>query len=146
MSKRTAGAVGLAVLIGALSLAACGGNDEEKNPPSNDGAQPSAVTLEADDFYFKPTSLSVESGQTLTVKVENEGKAEHTFTVDTLGVDVEIPAGEDKEVDITAPKSGSFDFYCRYHRSRGMTGTITVGEGSAAAPTKDGSASGYYGY
>src|ERR671919_684476 len=51
------------------------------------------VEMELDDFYFEPTVLSGQAGQTLTVKMFNEGDQAHTFTIGSIGVDVEVPPG-----------------------------------------------------
>ena len=133
--------------LAALVFAACGGDDEEATETSGDGAESGPVVLEADDFYFEPTALTADPGQTLSVKVANEGAAEHTFTIDGLGIDEVIAAGEDRVVEISSSEAGEFEFYCRYHSNQ-MSGTITIGEGGATS-TKDssgGGGGGGYGY
>jgi plastocyanin len=83
--------------------------------------------LELDDFYFEPTVLEGEAGQTLTVELENEGDATHTFTVDELGVDEEVQPGDRGEAEVTFPDSGALLFYCRFHQGGGMRGALSVG-------------------
>ncbi len=39
----------------------------------------------------------------------------------------DVEPGEEGEVTVTVPKSGTLTFYCKYHRDRGMTGTLTPG-------------------
>jgi plastocyanin len=85
------------------------------------------ISLEQDDFYFEPTVLEGEGGQTLTVELENEGDATHTFTVDELGVDEEVQAGDEGEAEVTFPDSGALLFYCRFHQGGGMRGALSVG-------------------
>jgi len=149
--RRLTAGLGALALATALIAAACG-DDEEYTSSSASSASsasstgaPGSVTLKAGDFFFQPTSLTAAPGQTLTVRVKNEGATAHTFTIDDLGVDTVIPAGEEKEVEVNAAGHDSLSFYCRFHPSR-MTGTITAGEGSAPAPTGDSSRGGYYGY
>jgi plastocyanin len=90
-----------------------------------EGANPS-VSMEADDFYFGPTFIQAEPGATITIEIENEGDATHTFTVDDQNIDEEIDAGDSTEVEVTAPDSGTLEFYCRFHRNRGMQGAIFI--------------------
>jgi plastocyanin len=95
---------------------------------SEDVAGQSDVEVEVDDFYFGPTVLEGEPGQTLTVTLFNEGDASHTFTIDELNVDEELqPGDEDVTADVTFPDSGALVFYCRFHESGGMLGGLSVG-------------------
>jgi plastocyanin len=89
--------------------------------------------LEMDDFYFEPNVLEGEAGQTLTVELENEGDATHTFTVDELGVDEEVQPRDKGEADVTFPDSGALLFYCRFHQGGGMRGGLSVGGDLSAA-------------
>jgi plastocyanin len=83
--------------------------------------------VEADDFYFGPTVLEGDAGQTLSVALHNEGEASHTFTIDEAGIDEEIQPGAETTVDVTFPQSGALVFYCRFHRGGGMLGALSVG-------------------
>lgn len=47
-------------------------------------AEGDAVTIIADDTSFEPTALKLTSGETITVKVTNEGRAVHDFAIDEL--------------------------------------------------------------
>ena len=134
-------------LVLALAAAACGGDD---NPPSagggdttppptstgsplnNEGTTDATgmtkLTLEVDDFYFKPTFIKVTSGQALNIELENEGSADHTFTITALSIDEALTAGGKKEIDLTLP-SGATDvaFFCRFHSANGMRGAFFFG-------------------
>ena len=131
--------------LAALAFAACGGDEEEAGDSAASSAGSGDTTVEVGDFFFEPAALSADSEKALTLKVTNNGAAEHTFTIDDLGIDEEIAAGEEKEISLESSAAGQFEFYCRYHSSK-MTGTITIGEGSAAAPTKDGDSGSGSGY
>jgi plastocyanin len=85
-----------------------------------------AVEFELDDFYFEPTVLRGEAGQSLTLEAFNEGDEAHTFTSDDLGVDQELGPGEEASIDITFPDSGQVVFICRFHDAQGMRGAIEV--------------------
>ncbi|MEA2704418.1 MAG: hypothetical protein QOD63_2363 [Actinomycetota bacterium] len=96
-------------------------NDHGTATASND------MEVELDDFYFGPTFIKATAGQQFTVKLASEGKANHTFTIDSLGIDQQFAPDESKSVSITAPASGTLEFYCRFHKGRGMQGAIFVG-------------------
>jgi len=91
-----------------------------------EGTAPS-LSIEADDYFFGPTFVQAEAGATITIEIANEGDATHTFTIDDLNIDETIDAGSSVEVEVTAPDSGSLNFYCRFHRARGMQGAVFVG-------------------
>ena len=114
--------------------AACGGDEgtiQIGGQSANDHGDEevsgeTAVEFELDDFYFEPTVLRGEAGQSLTLEAFNEGDEAHTFTSDELGVDQELGPGEEASIDITFPDSGQVVFICRFHESQGMRGAVEV--------------------
>lgn len=97
----------------------------ESGPASTVAAGP--TTIETYDFRFDPTSLTIKAGQTVHLSVHNEGQAEHNFSLKEAKVNVDVPAGTDKDLTFTAPATaGTYTFFCEYHQSRGMKGTIQV--------------------
>ncbi|MDQ3940006.1 MAG: cupredoxin domain-containing protein [Actinomycetota bacterium] len=119
-------ALGAALLL----VAAAGGCGEEAGddePGGTDVAQ--SVELEAYDYYFEPTALSVELGADVTIEFANNGGVTHSFTAPDLDVEVEAQNGSDATVEFTVPNQpGSFDFFCRFHPDS-MNGTISIGGG-----------------
>ncbi len=135
-------------LLGGVALAA-------KNPPvqlqgkvTNKGektVKKGTISIEADDFYFKPTFEKAKLGSTVSVKLENEGKTQHTFTIPSLGIDQVLDPGKKATVNVTLPTDGALGFYCRFHgpdaTNQGMQGaffskkgeTVTTGGGAAPA-------------
>ena len=118
-----------------LTLAAACGGDEgtiqiggqnANDHGDEDVSGESSLEFELDDFYFEPTVLRGEAGQSLTLEAFNEGDEAHTFTSDELGVDQELGPGEEASIDITFPDSGQVVFICRFHESQGMRGAIEV--------------------
>lgn len=88
----------------------------------------SELELELDDFYFEPTILQGEAGQTVTFSLFNEGDAPHTFTIEDQDIDEVLdPGQEDVTVEVTFPDSGEVLFICRFHEAQGMVGGLTVG-------------------
>lgn len=86
----------------------------------------SETSLELDDFYFEPTVLIGEPGQTLSIELENEGTAPHTFTIESADIDEELQPGDKVETDVTFPDSGALTFICRFHAGGGMQGALSV--------------------
>jgi plastocyanin len=110
-------------------------DQEATSHGSEDVSGMASIQVELDDFYFEPTVLEGEAGQSLTVTMFNEGDAPHTFTIDALDVDQELqPGDEDVTAEVTFPDSGALVFYCRFHVGGGMLGGLSVGGDLNAAP------------
>jgi uncharacterized cupredoxin-like copper-binding protein len=84
------------------------------------------LTLEAVDIAFKPTELTVKADTPTTLTITNTGAAEHDFSIDELGIAVNLPAGATETVEINAP-AGTYQYYCNIpgHKEAGMVGTLT---------------------
>jgi len=138
-------ALALAAVVLAAGAAGCGSDNNGGSSSSGSSSAKSggSTELELDDNYFKPTTISGKAGSTLKLELKNEGSAEHTFTIDSQKVDKELEGGKTAEVTVKFPASGSVQFYCRYHKSSGMVGKLTVGS-AAAAPTQSNSKSSSY--
>lgn len=103
------------------------------------------VSIEADDFYFKSTFLKAKPGSTVTVSLKNDGKTQHTFTIDALGIDRALVPEQSATVTVTLPATGATNFYCRFHgpegSNQGMQGALfskkgeSVNTGSGATPS-----------
>lgn len=81
-----------------------------------------AVT--ADHIKFTSATLEAHSGQTVTLQLVNHDSTPHTFTIDALHVNVQMPPGQTVLALFVPAKAGTYTFYCSLHPS--MTGTITV--------------------
>jgi plastocyanin len=126
--------VRLVAVVSALVLlgSACGSDDSNGGGGGGDGGGGATVEVTAQDFSFDPTTVELEPGAETTVTLVNEGEQEHSFTSEELDIDVEAEGGEEAETTVTAPDSGSFDFFCRYHADQ-MKGTISVGGEASGA-------------
>jgi plastocyanin len=107
---------------GQKTIAGVNANDHGTKAVEDNGK----TEVELDDYYFKPTVLEGKAGEKVTLELKNEGQTEHTFTIDSQGVNKELGPGEEAEVDVTIPKSGLVSFYCRFHKSEGMAGALAV--------------------
>src|SRR5262245_65889460 len=87
---------------GTITVARMSANDHGTKDVSGE----SELDLELDDFYFEPTLLTGTAGQTVTIELENEGDAEHNFSLPDQAVDQDVESGEKAEVEVTFPDSG----------------------------------------
>ena len=132
-------------VVAVLALAACGGGENTGTtaapasppapsapapaPAAGGGGTPVAVELldpaGSGVNAFKPAEFAFSTGQkvTFTFTAETEG---HSFTVDDLGIDEDIDAGQTRTFTFTFDKAGTFDLICIPHETLGMVGKITV--------------------
>jgi plastocyanin len=96
--------------------------DHSMGSGDSEGENEDGPTVQADNFAFNPTTVSVESGEDLYLKNGNTTTL-HTFTVEGTDIDVELAplASDEVKVDLDP---GTYDFHCRIHAQ--MTGTLTV--------------------
>ena len=107
-----------ALLLGAV---ACG-QEEDADPAVSQN-----LTVEAFDYYFEPTALSVDVGAEVTVELTNAGSVAHSWTATDLDVETEADSGQESSVTFVAPNEpGSYDFFCKFHPDD-MQGTISIG-------------------
>jgi plastocyanin len=84
----------------------------------------SAVTVTQANYLFSPSTPTVASGESITVK-NTTPSTPHTFTVTGEDIDVTLDPASSQEVAIDLPP-GTYPFICRFHEASGMTGTLTV--------------------
>ncbi len=90
-----------------------------------------SVTIEGAEFTWTPSTVTVQPGQRVRLRIVNKGGVAHNFASDPAGIPEtsEIPAGGERTVEWTAPsRGGSLEFWCSVpgHREAGMVGTIMV--------------------
>jgi plastocyanin len=86
----------------------------------------SSFTVTQNNFFFSPSTIDGSAGQKITFTVKNAGTLPHTFTIDSMNVDVTVEPGTETTVDVTFPASGTVQFYCKFHKAMGMVGTLQV--------------------
>ena len=96
-------------------------------------ASPSAqrtytVRVDARDFAFKLSRLSVPAGSTVRFVVTNRGDTIHDFVVTKKKRTRLLGPGKSQTITIAFPKKGSFSFLCSVpgHAKLGMKGTFGV--------------------
>ena len=107
----------LAVLL--LSQGCSKSSNPTSSPPPPFGNSVSIV-----DFAFNPTSITVDSGVTVTWK--NNGTVQHTVTSDTTSALVfnSGPINPGGAFMLTPTRKGTFNYHCAIHTQ--MTASVTV--------------------
>lgn len=80
-----------------------------------------------DNLTWSQTEITVSPGD--VIPAINVGVLEHDFVVDELGIDVDLPNGEEVEIEIPADATpGTYEFYCSVpgHAAAGMVGTLVI--------------------
>jgi plastocyanin len=104
------------------------------NHGQKDVAGQSAVSVQANSYYFSPSVLKGSAGQKVTLTIANGGSTQHNFTVDAQHINKDIDSNASVTVSVTFPASGILSFFCEYHHSQGMAGGLLVsGDPSGAA-------------
>ncbi|MGB4966493.1 MAG: cupredoxin domain-containing protein [Microgenomates group bacterium] len=101
---------------------------KETSDSANEDATMQTVTIEAGAFYYKPNVINAKVGDKIKVVMTSKDMM-HDFMIDELGVKLPITkSGETNEVEFTATKAGTFEFYCSVgqHRKNGQVGTLIV--------------------
>lgn len=91
-------------------------------------ASEQVVTIEAGSFYYKPNVINAKVGDKIKVVMTSKDMM-HDFKIDELNVMLPVTkSGETNEVEFTASKAGTFEFYCSVgqHRKNGQVGTLVV--------------------
>jgi len=83
-----------------------------------------ALTVTQNNFVFDPSKVTVKHGSTISVQNQN-GTTPHTFTIKNSSIDVVNDHGQTSQVKIDLPP-GTYTFFCRFHVSLGMKGTLVV--------------------
>lgn len=78
------------------------------------------------DISFDPAEFTVPADTDVMVSLPNEGALPHNFSIDELGIDVDIATGAAEETTINAP-AAEYEYYCNVpgHKEAGMVGTMT---------------------
>ena len=117
-AARTVASVALVVILIGVALSVYSSVTYD-----NAVAQEGDIRLVTQDTDFSDTSIEADEG-TVGVFVDNKDGTTHTFTIEELDVDLEIPGGKTARVTFEA-EQGSYDFICVPHEED-MAGNISV--------------------
>jgi plastocyanin len=124
----------IAVPAFALLAVACGGGDggspattqptsAATTPTETGSPQGGATSLVLKDNVFDPADFTIGAGEQITLM--NEGSALHNLSVEGQDIDKDVKPGETEVEDLELP-AGTYTMFCKYHRTIGMEGTLTV--------------------
>lgn len=106
--------------------AECAGEDTSGDEAAPADGEVHELAIGARDNEFVPTAVEVAAGQ-VELTVDNNGDAVHNVVNEELGVVAEAEGGEQATTTFTA-EPGTYELVCTYHRSQGMTATLTVSD------------------
>ncbi|HEX8099206.1 MAG TPA: cupredoxin domain-containing protein [Actinomycetota bacterium] len=138
----------VAVALGVLT--ACGGGTSTAPPAATPQASapgasatptpPSGPTVEIveEDFKFVPATFAIRTDQGPVV--QNKGASLHNISITGTVVDIDTQPGQTTSLEAIggALKPGTYEFFCKYHKGQGMTGTVTVVQGQSGSSSGDG--------
>lgn len=104
------------------------GGAASASPAAGASAAASApIEAVSHDIFFEPKELTIPANTDVAVTLPNEGVTLHNFTIDALGISVDIAPGATEQTVINAAP-GTYELYCNVpgHKQAGMVGTLTV--------------------
>jgi cytochrome c oxidase subunit II len=102
------------------------------NPPATGSTASTSTTktftMTASQFAFDPSTITVNKGDTVVIKVKSTDVT-HGFALPDFGIDQKLEPNNEVTITFVADKTGTFTFFCNVpcgvgHRE--MKGTITV--------------------
>ena len=104
--------------------------DADQATPEAAGEAPDAATAQnvtAFDIYFEPKEITIPANTDVPFTLPNDGAAAHNFSIDELGISIDLAPGSTEETVINAPP-GTYEYYCNVpgHKEAGMVGTLIV--------------------
>jgi len=120
--RTKAPAVAMLFVIG---VACSSSNDTTTPQPSPTETASSDTTLVTQNSRFVPSELTISAGQEIQVQNKDTDR-EHNFSITSASIEKDIEGGENEDVDTSELATGTYDFFCKYHQSQGMTGKLTV--------------------
>jgi plastocyanin len=101
-------------------------------------AEPQVIEIRLERYAIKPDTLTVRSGQPVTLRVKNEASfIPHNLIINApdagINVKLNLAAGKSGEVSFTPNKAGSYEMLCdkappigKSHKEKGMHGLLVV--------------------
>jgi plastocyanin len=115
-APRTVALAGLALAAACAVVAGVAG--ATYSPPS---PHPGDVRLTAKNIEFQQTRLSARPGS-VSVFVDNQDSVLHTFTINSLNINLNVPANSTARITFQAAR-GSYRYLCTLHADT-MSGTL----------------------
>lgn len=90
-----------------------------------------SVEVSIESFAFGGGTIAIPADRIVKLTLTNADPETHTFTIDALAIDQDVPAGKGAEVWLRAPP-GTYEVYCKPHSTavegdrEGMVATLVV--------------------
>lgn len=121
----------LAAAPALLLLAACGSATGSTSDPGT-----VQLTMNAQNLRFDPSVITAKPGEKVALTISNRDNFKHNFTVSELGVNQDLDPGKTLTFVVTTKGSTDLQFFCEYHKGKGMVGTLNLsGTAPAAVPS-----------
>jgi nitrite reductase (NO-forming) len=131
----TVGGVGIAAAaVGARAVLAQDSTSTPAagaTPGATPGASPTAsgvIEVKTVDIKFEPAELSIPADTEVEIKVTNEGKLQHDFTLEDTDFATDLLDSGDTQTLKVKLAAGDYTYYCTVpgHRAAGMEGKLTA--------------------
>jgi plastocyanin len=120
-----ANAMRFSIVITVLGALAVAGTAVARLAYEGAEAQPGDIEMVLENIEFSPQTITAEGGEEISVFLENNDTVLHTFTIEELDVDVDVPGNGSARVTFDAAP-GRYEFICEPHEPD-MDGTLRVG-------------------
>ncbi len=97
----------------------------QQQPQQESKQEVREIKIDLSNYKFEPSSITVKKGEKIKLILTSKD-IYHTFTVDELGINIEVFPGQTVTKEIVPNKSGTFKLYCVPHESLGMVGEFSV--------------------
>jgi len=104
------------LVIGALFLSGCGVKTTHKSV--------AAAPVQGGTGWKPSTPIRVKKGDKVVIKVGNETKVTHGFSIDAFGVKQTVDVGKNIDVKFTPTAAGHYVVYCQLHPAHEKTELI----------------------
>ncbi len=114
----------LALVTAGVFLAGTFGSIAAATGTESEAALSTDVAVTAQQIMWSEDEIIV-AASTTGLWIENKDGVRHTFTIEALGVDVEIPALKARRLELDAPP-GTYEVICNVPGHQNMTATLTI--------------------
>jgi hypothetical protein len=122
-----AAALALAGVAAVVAFALGSGADQLERPSADPGGP---YVVSAIDYHFHDAHPTFPIGPDRDLVVKNVGRNLHNVTIPALGYSHDVRPGQELTIADVAERLGApgrYAFFCRFHRDRGMRGSIIIG-------------------
>jgi len=110
----------VAVAVGGVVLAGCGGNHKTENFRV-------AITSANGVSGFSIGTITVTQGNKVDIRVDNTTDKAHGFSIDAFNIHRVVEPKKPQTVSFTPNKTGQFKVYCQLHPAHVPARMIVVG-------------------